>query len=191
MSGQPSLSKSAAAAPMPYGPARLPVAADDDHRRRAARTRDAGVVGDVRERPVAAIAIQEIRAAGKAKRTARHRECRCNCSRRSRPAWAPLQGRTAGSWPRTDPDGRPCRSPGRRSRRTARPEPARDSGLLGHVSEGAVPVVVVQHVPAPVRHEQIVEAVVVVVADAARLTPARMREASPAVTSVNVPSRLL
>ena len=53
---------------------------------------------------------------------------------------------------------------------------SRHAGLLGHVGERAVAVVVVEDVAAPVADEQIVEAVVVVVADAAALSPARMRQ---------------
>ena len=51
---------------------------------------------------------------------------------------------------------------------------ARHAGLFGHIGERAVAVVVVEHVPAPIADEQIVEAVVVVVADAASLAPSGM-----------------
>ena len=47
-----------------------------------------------------------------------------------------------------------------------------DAGFLGHIGERAVPVVVVQHVLAPVGDEQVFEAVVVVVADADAVGPA-------------------
>ena len=55
---------------------------------------------------------------------------------------------------------------------------ARDSGLLADVGEGAVAVVVVEHVLAVVGDEQIVVAVVVVVADADALSPAGVLEPS-------------
>ncbi len=67
-----------------------------------------------------------------------------------------------------------------------------DAGLLGHIGERAVAVVVVEDVAAKVGDEEIVEAVVVVVADTTRLPPSGAGEAEPsAVTSVKVPSRLL
>ena len=55
---------------------------------------------------------------------------------------------------------------------------AGDAGLLAHVRECSVAVVVIQHVLPKVRHKQIVEAVIVVVADANSLSPARMRQPS-------------
>jgi len=52
-----------------------------------------------------------------------------------------------------------------------------DAGFFADVREGAIAVVVVQHVFAEVRNEEIVEAVVVVVADAGSLAPAGMEQA--------------
>ena len=66
-----------------------------------------------------------------------------------------------------------------------------DAGLLADVGEGAVAVVVIENVFAEVADEQIVVAVIVVVADADTLSPARVRlRPALAVTSVKVPSRL-
>ena len=48
---------------------------------------------------------------------------------------------------------------------------ARDPGFLADIAERAIPVVVIQHVFPEVGDEQIVEAVVVVVADANSLAP--------------------
>ena len=55
---------------------------------------------------------------------------------------------------------------------------ARDSGLFTHIGEGAVPIVVVQNILAEVSDEQIVVAVVIVVADADALAPAGVLEPS-------------
>ena len=52
-----------------------------------------------------------------------------------------------------------------------------DSGFFAHVGKGAVTVVVVEDVLAEIGDEQIVETVVVVVADADALSPAGMNEA--------------
>jgi hypothetical protein len=66
------------------------------------------------------------------------------------------------------------------------------AGLLGDVGEGAVAVVAIERVLAVVGDEEIVVAVVVVVADAAGLAPAGLvlQARAPIVTSVKVPSRL-
>ena len=55
---------------------------------------------------------------------------------------------------------------------------ARDAGLCADIGERAVAIVVIENVLAEIGDEQVVPAVVVVVADAASLTPAGMRESS-------------
>ena len=47
----------------------------------------------------------------------------------------------------------------------------RDARLFGNVSEGAVAIVVIKNVAAPVAHEQVLEAVVIVIGRAAALAP--------------------
>ena len=54
-----------------------------------------------------------------------------------------------------------------------------DAGLLADIGEGAVSVVVVQNILAVVGDEQIVEAIVIVVADADALTPPDCGSARP------------
>ena len=54
-----------------------------------------------------------------------------------------------------------------------------DARLFADIGEGAVAVVVVQDVLAEVGDEQIVEAIVVVIADADTLPPAGMRRRRP------------
>ena len=49
--------------------------------------------------------------------------------------------------------------------------------LLGNITKRAISVIAVQNVLAPVADKQIIESVVVVVADAAALAPARMGQA--------------
>src|SRR5947199_7832300 len=51
------------------------------------------------------------------------------------------------------------------------------SGFLTYIGEGAVPIVVIENVLAEISDEQVVPAIVVVVADAASLSPARVRDA--------------
>ena len=76
----------------------------------------------------------------------------------------------------------------------------RDAGFFGHVRKGSIAVVMIQNVATPVADEQIVVAVVVVVADTASLAPARCREArffrhivkcAVAIVMKQVTSRLL
>ena len=152
-----------------------PVAADEHHRRRTARARDAGRLRDVLEGAVTAIAIEEVGTPGVAERTAGHGD---------------LVVAAIGVGART-------RSPGRLEVHVARDEQieapvaievqkaaARTPLMLGpgharpigDVGEGAVAVVPVEDVSTPVADEQIVEAVVVVVADAAALSPSGMGE---------------
>ncbi len=66
-----------------------------------------------------------------------------------------------------------------------------DSGLLGYFFEGAVALVVEEAVLAVAGDVEIVEAIVVVVADAGSLAPAVETKPAWAVTSVKVPSWLL
>ncbi len=54
-----------------------------------------------------------------------------------------------------------------------------NASLFGHVGESAVAIVVVKNVAAKIADEQIVETVVVVVADATALSPARVGQARP------------
>ena len=157
----------------PVGARRLPVAADEHHRRRPARTGDARRVRDVGERAVAAVAVEDVRAAGEPERPAGDRDVvvaavgRLARTRRLRRVEVHIAGdeqiqmtvtvivqKTAA-----------CAPAGSRSR---------DAGFLRDVGERAVAVVAVQHVVPPVGDEQIVEAVVVVVADATGLAPAGM-----------------
>ena len=58
----------------PVGARRLPVAADEHHRRRPARARDPRRVRDVGKRAVAAVAVEDVRAAGEPERPARDRD---------------------------------------------------------------------------------------------------------------------
>src|SRR5260370_9201059 len=51
------------------------------------------------------------------------------------------------------------------------------TGLFRHIREGAVAVVVVQHVLPEIRHKEIFVAVVIVIPDADALAPARMQQA--------------
>ncbi len=53
----------------------------------------------------------------------------------------------------------------------------RDACFLAHVGERAVAVVMVEHAIAPIGDEQVVQAVVIVIADAAALAPASARHA--------------
>jgi len=55
---------------------------------------------------------------------------------------------------------------------------AGDARLVRHIGEGAVAVVVVEHVLAEVTNEKIVEAVIVIIADADSLPPAVINETS-------------
>src|SRR5213593_3069109 len=55
---------------------------------------------------------------------------------------------------------------------------AGDAGFFADVSERAIAVVVVEDILAKVGHEKIIEAIVVVIADADSLAPAGMEEAS-------------
>ena len=153
------------------GSRRAPVAAREDHRRGTARTCDAGRLRDVLERPVAAVAIEHVRAAGKPQRPARHGD---------------LVVATVGG----------VAGPGRllhvegdvvgdeeidvavaveiQETTAGAPSAGRpgEAGALGHVGERAVAVVMVEHVAAVVADEQIVESVVVVIANRAGLAPA-------------------
>src|SRR5579863_5123397 len=67
-------------------------------------------------------------------------------------------------------DERATRIPARAIARHARP--------LADIGEGSVAIVVIENVLAEVRDEQIVPAIVVIVADADALSPARMRDSS-------------
>ena len=84
---------------------------------RAARIRDARLLGDILERAVAAIAVEEVGAAGKPVRSAGHRNVVVAAvggfarQRRAAP------GRSSRSWRRTDRDGRRGRSRGNSIRR--------------------------------------------------------------------------
>src|SRR6266542_917085 len=52
------------------------------------------------------------------------------------------------------------------------------TGLCGDIGKRAVAVVVIEHVPAPITYKQVIEAVVVIVSDAAPLAPAGISQAS-------------
>ena len=82
-----------------------------------------------------------------------------------------------GSRRRTDRGGRRGRSRPTCSRSRSAPCILREPGLRGHVGERAVAVVVIQDVVAVAGDEEVVEAVVVVVADGDRRCPARARQA--------------
>ncbi len=175
MSGHPSLSKSAAAAPIPYEPLACQLALDEHHGGGAARPRDAGRLRDVGERAVAAIPVEDVRAADEAERPARHGDLVVPAVGRGPGLRRARLDRTAGNWPRTDPGGHRGRSRGTRTRLPTWPR-ARHTSLLRDIGERAVTVVVIQHVAAPAGDEEIVEAVVVVVADATGLAPAGVRQ---------------
>ena len=145
---------------------------------RAARPGDAGRFRDVGKRAVAAIAIEDVRAAGEAQRAARHRNLVVAAvgglarARRLRRIEVHVVGDEQIEMPvavvvEKAAAGAPARAG------------AGDASLLGDVGERAVAVVVIEHVAAPVRDEQIVEAVVVVVADAAAPGPTRSGSARP------------
>src|SRR5215469_8166992 len=51
------------------------------------------------------------------------------------------------------------------------------AGLLRNIGKGSIAVIVIEDDSAPIGHNQIIESVVVVVADTAALTPARASEA--------------
>ena len=51
-----------------------------------------------------------------------------------------------------------------------------DAGLGGHIGKCPIPVVAIEHILSPIRDEQIEVAVIVVVADAPSLPPARARQ---------------
>ena len=90
---------------------RLPVAADEDHRGRPARTGDPRRFRDVGECAVAAVAIEDVRAAGEPQRPAGNRDVVVAAVAPTRPAGAPSPDRSSRSWRRTDPDDRHGRSP--------------------------------------------------------------------------------
>src|SRR5207249_2640242 len=48
-----------------------------------------------------------------------------------------------------------------------------ESGALGHIRKGAVAVIVIQDVLPPVGHKKVIKAIVIVISDAATLSPAR------------------
>ena len=154
------------------GAGRPPVLAHEGGDRGAVRIADAGLFGDILKRAVAAIAIQQIGAAAEALRAARHRNL----------AIAAVEGRS-----------RLGRARGVEGHvvgdeqievavaivieeTAARAPTVLDAGharLLGDIREGAVAVVAVEHVSPEVGDEEIVEPVVVVVADTTPPDPIR------------------
>ena len=145
-------------------------------RRRAARIGDAGLLRDILESSVPAIAVQEVGAAGQPLRTTRHRNIVEAAVRRfARKRYAlrvevhvvgdeQVQMAIAIVIEKTTTGSPPVPA-------------ARDAGLLGNIGESAVTVVVIEHVPAPVADKQVVEAVVVIVADTAALAPSGVSQA--------------
>ena len=78
-------------------------------------------------------------------------------------------------------------------RATRSPAPAlvKQPGLPRHIRKRAIPVVPVEHVLAPLGNEDVIEPVVVVIADASPRKPSPdASDPAFSVTSVNVPSRL-
>ena len=150
---------------------RLPVTADEDHRRRPARASDPRRFRHVGECAVAAVAIEDIRAAGESQWSTRNRDVvvatvgRLTGPRRRRRIEIHIVG-----------DEQIEMAVAVVIQKAAARAPARsgssDSGLFRDVGKRAVTVVVIEHVPAPVGDEQIVEAVVVVIADTTSLAPA-------------------
>ena len=151
-------------------PRRAPVAADEHHRRRTARARDAGRLGHILERAVAAIAIEQVGAAGVAERTARHGNLVVAAIGIVARARGPIgvEGHVAGDEEIEVPVAIEVQETAARTPLMRR---ARDARAVRHVGERAIAVVSIENVPAPVADEQIVEAVVVEVADAAALSP--------------------
>ena len=132
---------------------------------------------DIGKRPVAAIAIEDVRAAGEPERTARHRDLVVAAVRGVAGMRRASPDRSSRSWRRTDRGGRRGRSRESSSRRPiASAEPATPARSETSVNVPS-PLLWYSTLPAPVADEQIVEAVVVVVADAAGLSPAGMRQA--------------
>ena len=162
----------------PVGSGRPPVGADEDHRGRSTRLRNPRRFRHVGEGPVAAVAIEAIGAAGIAERPARDGDVvvaavgRLTGPRRLLRIEVHVTGDEQIQQPVTVVvDEAAARAPHAR-----RPGHA---GLLGHVGEGAVAVVAVEDVPSPAGHEQIVEAVVVEVPDAAAPGPSRNASGPP------------
>ena len=160
MSGQPSLSKSAR---------------QHAEAVRAVGLGDAGAFGNVGEGAVTVVVIKDVLATLQSGRATGHHHSSCTDTARFRQrARSPDRGRC--SWRRT---GRACRrgrNPRRRSRCPSACRPGH-SGFFADVGERAVTVVVVEHILAEIGDEQVLVAVVVVVADADALSPARVLEA--------------
>ena len=159
----------------------------------AVRLQDAGLLADIREGAVAVVVKQDVLAALQSRRTARHHDAfeQARAGLRQRRGLrieidvvgdeqvqmavpVVIHERAAGV-----PAALPVAGIGR------------DAGLSGDIGELAVAVVVPQRAIAPISDEQVVVAVVVIVADAAPLAPPGARRLPAcSVTSVNVPSRL-
>src|SRR5581483_7153817 len=161
----------------PIGTRGPPIPADKNHRGRSAGLSDARSSRDIGKGSVPAVAIQNIGAAGVTQRSAGDRNI----------VVAAIDG-LAGLW-------RPRRievyvigdkqielSVAVIIQKTASCAPpvfrSRYAGLFGNICEGSIPIIVIKNVSAEIRHEQIVKTIVVVVSDAARLSPAGTRQTS-------------
>ena len=146
-------------------------------------------LGDVVERAVAPVAIEHVLAARQARRTARDRHAlvaaqpRLGHGRRREIEVDVVGGEQVEAAVAVVVEEGAARAPARAH--------VAESRRVGHVLERAVARVAEQAVLAPEGDEQILVAVVVVVAGAGALSPARRCQPGRAVTSSNVPSRLL
>ncbi len=111
---------------------------------------------------------------GKPARPAVHRNAFPVAGRCSRPAsGACSKSKIQCNWRQTDPDGRRGCNPRTRSPLPIACGPVSSSpACFGHVGKRAIAVVVVQAVLPQVRDEEVIEAIVVVVADAHAVCPA-------------------
>ena len=142
---------------------------------RAARPGDAGRLGDVSERAVSSVAIEEILPAAKARRPARDRHAFVAAQARLRDGGIGQVEVDVVGGKQIEPavaieiqegaPGAPSRSRADEARR------ARD------LVEGPVAAIAIEPVLTPVRHEEVVVSVVVVVAGAGPLSPSRVHEA--------------
>ena len=160
MSGQPSLSKSAATTVRPIA---------------AVAVGDAGCRGDVRERSVAVVAVERMAARRQPARPAVHRNAFPVAVGVS-PGFGSVLESKSGNWRRTDRDARRGHSRETCSRTQIGPCPG-EGRPCGDIGERAVAIVAIQNVLAPVGDEQIVESVVVVVANSDARRPAGAEQA--------------